>query len=78
MLDLVEGDAHDVALERRDPLELPALGVGGDRGVELVAVRLDARGELPREGPRLGEQLLERTTGDIALVAGEDGVAALV
>ena len=55
----------------------PARGAAIDR-VELLAVRLDPLGELAGEGARLGEQLLERAAGDVALVAGEDGVAALV
>ena len=46
--------------------------------VELVAVGLDALGQLAGERPRLGDQLLQRPAGDVALVAGEDGVAALV
>ena len=78
VLDLVERDPHHVALERRDPVEVPALGVARDHGVELVPVGLDPERQLPRERAGVGEQVVERAPGDVALVAGEDGVAALV
>ena len=78
VLDLVQRDPHHVALQRRDPVELPALAWRGDLRVELLAVGLDALGQLAGERARVGEQLVERAPGDVALVAGEDGVAALV
>jgi hypothetical protein len=52
--------------------------VGGDVLVELFAVLVDALRELAGERFRVGDQLVERAAGDVALVGGEDGVAALV
>ena len=50
VVDLVERDAHDAALERRDPVDRPAARVSGDLRVELGRVaRRDALGELAGE-----------------------------
>ena len=52
---LVERHAQDVPLERRDPVERPALGVALDQRVELLALALDALDQLAREvGARRG------------------------
>src|SRR6185503_11260506 len=75
---LVERDAHHVAIERRDPLHRPVLGVAPDPLVELLAMLLDSLGQLARERPRAGQELRERAPGHVVLVAGEDGVTALV
>ena len=78
VLDLVQRHPHHVEVQRRDPVDRPALGVVGDRLVELFALGVDALGQLAGQRPRVGDQLLQRAAGDVALVAGEDGVAALV
>jgi hypothetical protein len=41
---LIEGDAHDVALERRDPFQIPAARQTRDLGVELVDPLVDSFG----------------------------------
>ncbi len=75
---LLQRHPHDRALQGRDPLQRPALGVARDQLVELGAVRLGALGELAGERLRALEQLVERPAGDLVLVEREDGVAALV
>ena len=78
VLDLIQRHPHHVEVERRQAVDRPALRVGLDLVVELFAEVVDALGDLAGQRTRLGDQLLERPAGDVALIAGEDRVAALV
>src|SRR5918996_4971718 len=75
---LVQRDAHDAPLERSDPLQLPALGVAGDRLVQLGAACLGPLRQLAGERLCAGQQLVERPSGYLVLVEGEHRVAALL
>jgi hypothetical protein len=78
MGDLEQRDPHDAALQRSDPLQLPPLRVVRDHGVQLIAVKLRALGDLAGERPGPGEQLVEGAARHLTLVGGEHRVAALV
>ena len=67
-----EGGPQDAALQRRDPVERPALGCRAISSSSSARWSSTACGELPGEGPGVREQLLQRTTGDVVLVEGED------
>ena len=77
--ELGERHAQDVALERRDPVERPALRVAPDQLVQLGPVALDGLHELARERPGVAvEQLLGRAAGHVRLVQGHGGGSSLV
>src|SRR4051812_42454006 len=79
MEELVQRHPEDVALERRDALERPALGVARYEPVELVAMGQHAIHQLAGEWPGLAvHQLLDRPAGHVGLVEGEHGGPALV
>src|SRR5918995_7446812 len=78
MAHLVQRHAHDAALERRDPLQLPTPRQAGDLRDELRDRLVDALGELARERLRAFEQLRKRAAGHLALVEREGRIPALV
>ena len=76
---LQQRGAQDRLLERGDPVERPALGVAGDLLVELVGVVGRRVRERAREGGGVAlEHVVERPAGQVVLVEGEDGRAALL
>ena len=77
---LVQRHAQDVALERRDPVERPALRVALDQRVELGAGRARTPSTSSRvKGLRVAvEQLLGRPAGHVRLVERHDRGPALV
>ena len=79
LLDLEQRDPHHVQVQRRDAVDGPvAAQVFGDRVVEFFAGVLDAFGQFAGQRFGVGHQLLERAAGHVPLIAGEDGVTALV
>jgi hypothetical protein len=77
-MDLEDRDAHDRPLERRDPVDRPAVRVRSDLGVDLGQVLVRPEREVLREGLGVDEQLVERTLGDVPLVEGYGRVTALI
>ena len=75
----MQRDAQDVALERRDPVHRPALGVPRDQRVELLDLRVRALDQLARErrGLRLDE-LAQRAARHVTLVERHNGRASLI
>ena len=79
MQKLVGGHTHDVALERGDAVERPTVGVAGDQLVDLPAVAGGSVDQLAREGRGVPVELLRGlAAGDLRLVEGEHGGAALI
>ncbi len=70
---------HDRLLQRRDAVDRPALGMALDHAVEVSGVVGGCVGQRPRElrGVAL-EEVVQLTAGDVVLVEGERGGAALI
>ena len=68
---LVEGDPHDVLLERRDPAQVPTLGVFGDGFIGSLLMSFHALGQLDREGFSPGEKGRKGPIGRFLLVTGK-------
>ena len=76
---LEQRDAHDRLLERRDPLDRPALGVAADELVGLLGVVVGGVRERPREARRvLRQDVVERAVGHLVLVEREGRRAPLI
>src|SRR5918999_2980766 len=74
---LVDGDAQQVAVDDRHPVDRPPVGELADDGVDLVAVLLHAPGELDGVGGggdgQLDQQVVDARAPDVELVAQGEG-----
>src|SRR5688572_363172 len=75
--ELIDGDAQEVAVDDRHPVDRPAIGELGDDGVDFVAVVFHAPGQLNGVGGggdgELEEQVVDRRPAHVELVTQREG-----